>query len=106
LLPEEDASAIAALEVETAGLKEELGQVEPNAARIRSAARFLRHFVDGWRHAQEQAKKFGGKVADKAREKGAEIVIGTVFGGAATWGHIVHAAEAVTQAIAKWLGLI
>lgn len=106
LLPEEDASAIAALEGETASLKEELGHTEPNAARIQSAARFLRHFVDGWQRAREEAKKFGGKVADKAREKGAELVIGTVIGGAATWGHIVHAAEALTQAIAKWFGLI
>jgi hypothetical protein len=106
LLPEEDASAIAALEGETASLKDELGHAEPDAGRVQSAARFLRHFVDGWRRAREEAKKFGGKVADKAREKGAELVIGTVIGGAATWGHIVHAAEALTQALAKWFGLI
>ena len=106
LLPEEDASAIAALEGETASLKEELGKATPDGERVQQSARLLKHFIDAWRRAQAEAQKFGGKIADKAREKGAEIVIGMVVGGAATWTHIVHAAEAVTQAIARWFGLL
>lgn len=106
LLPEEDASAIAALEGETASLKQELVKATPDGERVKASARLLTHFVEAWRRAQAEATKFGGKVADKAREKGAEIVIGTVVGGAATWTQIVHAAEAVTQAIARWFGLL
>jgi putative restriction endonuclease len=106
LLPPEDSAAVTALEDEAASLKGELAKPEPDVRRVGRTARFFSRFVGAWKRAQTEAQKFGGKIADKAREKGAELVIASVAGCAANWGHIVHAAEGLAQAIAKWLGLV
>lgn len=106
LLQAEDIAAVTELEEEASSLKGELAKVEPDVARVGRSARWFRQFVNAWRRTKSEAVKFGGKVADKARDKAAELVIATVIGGAAALGHIVNLAEGLVQAIIKWLGLV
>jgi uncharacterized protein with LGFP repeats len=106
LLPAEDVVEIVKLEQGAADLKQELANTTPDTAVVGKSTRLFRQFVRAWRHAQAEAGKLGAKIADKAREKAAEIVIGTFIGGAAWMGPIVHAVEAIAQAVVKWLGLL
>lgn len=106
LLPAEDVAEIVKLEQSAADLKQELAKETPDTVVVGRSTRLFRQFVSAWRHAQAEAGKLGAKIADKARERAAELVIGTLIGGAAWLGPIVHAVEAIAQAVVKWLGLL
>lgn len=90
-----------------ATIRTELVKEQPDVTTVARGASALQRIWKVLRSARTETGKFAGAVKEKARDKVAELVVGSALAGGALYGpQIVNALQSAVSAIGQWFRLI